>query len=146
MQPASSVLAVAEDVRAFIQEYFDAWSGVDIPKILDYYSDDVVIQLPMGTLTGNAAVRDQFVVPFVTGFPGNVHAIRNLAYAKNLAAVEWSFEAVHRGRFANIEPTGKKVQVPGCSFYEHDLGARKIRAGRIYFDPAALLRQIGAAA
>ncbi len=145
MQPASSIFAVAEDVRAFIQGYFDAWSGVNIDKILDYYADDVVIQLPTGILEGNAAVRDNFVVPFVTGFPGNVHAIRNVAYAKNLVAVEWSFEAVHRGRFANIEPTGKRVQIPGCSFYEHDLGARKIRAGRIYFDPAALMRQISAA-
>lgn len=33
MQPALSIVAVAEDVRAFIQEYFDAWSGIDVPKI-----------------------------------------------------------------------------------------------------------------
>lgn len=75
-----------------------------------------------------------------------MHAIRNLAYSKNLVAVEWSFEAVHRGRFADIDPTGNNVQIPGCSFYEHDLAARKVRAGRIYFDPVALIWQIGAAA
>jgi predicted ester cyclase len=57
--------------------------------------------------------------------------------------VEWSFEAVHKGRFANLEATGKKVQVPGCSFYEYDLRTRRIPAGRIYFDFATLLRQIG---
>jgi hypothetical protein len=44
------------------------------------------------------------------------------------------------------EATGKRVQVPGCSFYEYDLGSRKIPAGRIYFDFATLLRQIGAGA
>jgi hypothetical protein len=51
---------------------------------------------------------------------------------------------VHTGAFAGVEATRKKVQVPGCSFYEYDLGMRKIPAGRIYFDVATLLRQIGA--
>src|SRR5215469_1953226 len=32
------------------------------------------------------------------------------------------------------QATGKKVQVPGCSFYEYDLTTRKITGGRIYFD------------
>jgi ketosteroid isomerase-like protein len=44
--------AASEDVRAFIQEYFDAWKGTDEYKILTYYSDDVVIHLPTGTLEG----------------------------------------------------------------------------------------------
>ena len=133
-----------EEVRAFVQEYFDAWKGTDEGKILAYYSDDVVIDLPTGRLEGKQAVRDNFVRPFIAGFPGNVHAIRNLAHATNLVAVEWSFEAVHSGTFANIAATGKRVQVPGCSFYEYDLGTRTVPAGRIYFDLGALLRQIGA--
>jgi len=140
----AAVQAAPEDVRAFIQEYFDAWKGTDEHKILAYYSDDVVLHLPTGALEGKTAVRDNFVHPFVTAFPGNVHSIRNLAHGKNLVAVEWSFEAAHKGVFAKIEATGKKVQVPGCSFYEYDLRTRKIPAGRIYFDFAALLRQIGA--
>ena len=143
---AVAIQAVPEDARAFIQEYFDAWKGTDEHKILAYYSDAVVLHLPTGTLQGKTAVRDNFVRPFIAAFPGNVHAIRNLAHAKNLVAVEWSFDAVHKGAFANVEATGKKVQVPGCSFYEYDLGARKIPAGRIYFDFATLLRQISAGA
>jgi steroid delta-isomerase-like uncharacterized protein len=138
--------AAPENVRAFIQEYFDAWKGTDEDKILAYYSDDVVIQLPTGTLEGKIAVRDSFVRPFIAAFPGNVHSIRNLAHGKNLVAVEWSFDALHKGDFGKIEATGKKVQVSGCSFYEYDLGSRKIPAGRIYFDFATLLRQIGAGA
>ncbi len=140
---ATAPQVATEDVRAFVQEYFDAWKGTDEDKILAYYSDGVVIQLPTGTLEGNVAVRDNFVRPFIAAFPGNVHAIRNLAHAKNFVAVEWSFEAVHQGPFADIQATGKKVRVPGCSFYEYDLVTRKIPAGRIYFDFATLLRQIG---
>ena len=143
---AATMQASPEEVRAFIQEYFDAWKGTDDHKILGYYSDDVVLHLPSGTLEGKKAVRDNFVRPFISAFPGNVHAIRNLAHANNLVAVEWSFEAVHKGRFANVEATGKQVRVLGSSFYEYDLGTRKIPAGRIYFDFATLLRQIGSGA
>ena len=141
MQP-TSVVSAPETVGAFVQEYFDAWKGTDIQKILDYYSGDVVIHLPTGTLEGKAAVRDNFVIPFVNGFPGNVHSIRNLAHAGNLVAVEWRFDAVQKGSFANIEATGRTVQVLGCSFYEYNLESRKIHAGRIYFDLATLMRQI----
>ena len=141
--PATGTQAAPEDVRAFVQEYFDAWKGTDEDKILAYYSDDVVIHLPTGTLEGKTAVRENFVRPFIIGFPGNVHAIRDLADARNLVAVEWSFDAVHSGAFGNIAATGKQVQVPGCSFYEYDLATRTIPAGRIYFDLQTLLRQIG---
>ncbi len=68
-----------------------------------------MLQLPTETLNGRAAVRDNFVRPFIATFPGNVHAIRNLAHARTLAAVEWSFEAVDSGPFANIAPTNQKV-------------------------------------
>jgi predicted ester cyclase len=138
------VQAAPETVRAFLDEYFDAWNGTDEGRILAYYAEEVVIQLPTGTLEGKVAVRDKFVRPFIAGFPGNVHAIRNLAHAMNLVAVEWNFEAVHLGAFANIQPTSKRVQIPGCSFYQYDLSVRQITGGRIYFDVGTLLRQIGA--
>ena len=142
----AAVQAAPGDIRTFVQEYFDAWKGTDEDKILAFYSDDVVIHLPTGTLEGKTAVRDNFVRPFIAAFPGNVHSIRNLAHAKNLVAVEWSFDAVHKGAFGEVEATGRKVHVPGCSFYEYNLGTKKIPAGRIYFDLATLLRQIGAGA
>jgi hypothetical protein len=48
---AASMHAAPEDVRAFVQEYFGAWKGTDENKILAYYSDDIVLQLPTGTLS-----------------------------------------------------------------------------------------------
>ena len=142
----AAVQPATQDIRSFIQEYFDAWKGIDEDKILAYYSDDVAIHLPTGTLEGKTAVRDNFVRPFIAAFPGNVHSIRNLAHTKNLVAVEWMFDAVHKGAFGKVAATGRNVSVPGCSFYEYDLASRRIPAGRIYFDFATLLRQIGVGA
>lgn len=143
MRSAAAAIAGTDSVQAFVQEYFDAWKGVDTNRILDYLTEDVVMQLPTGTLEGRPAVRDNFVIPFVGAFPGNVHSIVNLALARDLVAVEWCFDAEHRGPFGAIQATGNRVQVPGCSFYSYDLDSRKIRAGRIYFDFTTLLRQIG---
>jgi steroid delta-isomerase-like uncharacterized protein len=131
-------------VRGFLDEYFGAWRGTDIGKILTYYTDDVVLQIPMGRLEGKTAVRDKFVRPIVEGFPGNVHVVRNLIHGVNVVAVEWSFEAVHAGPFANLPASGKSVQLPGCSIYEYDLNARTVTGGRIYFDVGTLIQQIGA--
>jgi hypothetical protein len=132
---AASMHAAPEDVRAFVQEYFGAWKGTDENKILAYYSDDIVLQLPTGTLSATT-----LSVPLSPASPAT-----SMQYAtrrtRNLAAVEWSFEAVHSGPFANLAPT-KKVQLPGCSFYEYDLAKRIIPAGRIYFDLATLMKQI----
>jgi hypothetical protein len=100
--PPSLTLADSEVVRAFVQDYFDAWSGTDEDRILAHYADNVVIELPVGRLDGKAAVRDQFVRPFIAAFPGNIHVPLNLAHAPNLVAVEWRFEAVHRGTFTGI--------------------------------------------
>jgi predicted ester cyclase len=61
-------------------------------------TNTTVLHLPTGVLEGKAAVRDNFVRPFIAAFPGNVHAIRNLAHAHNLVAAEWSFEATHKGQ------------------------------------------------
>ena len=52
----ATVQAASEDVRTFIQEYFDAWKDTDEQTILTYYSDDVVIHLPTGALEGKTAV------------------------------------------------------------------------------------------
>jgi predicted ester cyclase len=133
------------DVRAFVEEYFRAWQGTDEEHILSYYSDDISLQIPGTLMKGKIAVRDEFVRPFITGFPGNLHIAKNMIFGPGVVVVEWSFEAQHRGPFAGRPATGIGVKVPGCSVYEHNLPKRQITGGRIYFDSITLLTQIGAA-
>jgi len=47
---APATQTASDDVRSFVQEYFDAWKGTDEQKILDYYAEDVILDLPSGTL------------------------------------------------------------------------------------------------
>jgi hypothetical protein len=54
---AAPMQAAPQDVGASIPEYFDASKGTDEAKFPAHYSDDVVLQLPPGTLDGlNALV------------------------------------------------------------------------------------------
>jgi len=138
----STAIASEADVRAFIDEYFKAWEGTDENRILSYYAESVSLEIPGTLINGKAALRDQFVRPFVAGFPGNRHIVKNMIFGKNIVVVEWSFEAAHIGDFAGTSATGAAVKLPGCGVYEFNPVNRQITSARIYFDVTTLLKQI----
>jgi predicted ester cyclase len=139
---ASTPIASDSDVRAFIEEYFEAWSGTNEDLILSYYSETISLEIPGTIINGKAALRDQFVRPFVAGFPGNHHVVKKMIFGKDVVAVEWSFEAAHKGPFVGTAATGAAVKLPGCGVYQFDPVKRQVTAARIYFDVTTLLKQI----
>src|SRR5215471_3729903 len=139
---AFSALRSADDVESFIYEYFDAWGGIDEDRIMSYYADNVTVQIPGTLMQGSLAVREQFVRPFIAGFPGNRHTVKNWIFGRDVVVVEWSFEAEHKGPFGGRAATNACVEVPGCGVYEYDSAKRQITAARIYFDVGTLLKQI----
>src|ERR1700740_2244150 len=110
----STVITSVDDIRAFIEEYFEAWSGTDEDRILSYYAETVSVEIPGTIAHGRAALRDQFVRPLITGFPGNGHVGKNMIFGKDVVVVEWSFEAGHQGSFVGAAATGNAVRMPGC--------------------------------
>src|SRR5215470_10613398 len=108
---ASSALISVNDVRAFIDEYYKAWQGTDEDYILSYYAETVSVELPGMLINGTAALRDQFVRPFIAAFPGNHHVVKNMVFGKDVVVVEWSFEADHSGPFIGRAATGVAVKV-----------------------------------
>jgi len=139
---ASIALASVGEVRAFIDEYYKAWGCTDEDRILSYYAENVSVELPGMLINGKAALRDQFVRPFIAAFAGNRHIVKNMIFGKDIVVVEFSFEADHNGPFAGHAATGIPVKVPGCGVYEFDSVNRKITVARIYFEFATLLKQI----
>src|ERR1051325_6633748 len=138
----STAIESVSDVESFIKEYYDAWSGTDLDRIMSYYSDDVVLQIPRLLMEGKEAVRNQFARPFTTAFPGNRHFVKNMIFGPGVVTVEFSFEAEHKGSFAGHAATGARISLPGCGVYEYDPAKRHITAGRIYFDFGTLQQTI----
>jgi predicted ester cyclase len=139
---ATVALASVGDVRAFIEQYYQAWHGTDEGHILSYYAENVSVELPGMLTNGRAELRDKFVRPFIGAFAGNSHIVKNMIFGKDIVVVEFSFEADHNGPFAGRAATGIPVKVPGCGVYEFDPINRKITVARIYFEFATLLKQI----
>ena len=139
---ASAASKPVFDVESFIHEYYEAWGGTDLDRIMSYYAENVALQIPGLLMEGKDAVRDQFVLPFTTAFPGNRHIVEKVVFGAGVVVVEFSFEARHQGPFAGHPPTGAQVKVPGCGVYDYDSGKRQITTGRIYFDVATLLQTI----
>ncbi|MBV9912732.1 MAG: nuclear transport factor 2 family protein [Sinobacteraceae bacterium] len=137
-----AALVSVTDIRSFIDDYFRAWEGTDEERILSYYSESVAVAIPGMVLEGKAALRDQFVRPFVAAFPGNRHVVKNMVFGKDVVAVEWNFQGLHSGPFAGRAATGAAIEVPGCGVYELDPLHRKITAARIYLELTTLLNQI----
>src|SRR5262249_15077071 len=93
MIPREEGSGPAFEVESFIQECYGAWGGTDEDRILAYYSDDVVLQIPGTLMEGKEALRDQFVRPFVAAFPGNHHLVKSMILGPGVVAVEFTFEA-----------------------------------------------------
>src|SRR5215510_10979797 len=138
----SAALRPVFDIESFMTEYYAARGGTDEDLIMSYYADNVTIQIPGSLMQGKLAVREQFVRPFITAFPGNRHFVKNIIFGRESAVVEFTFKAEQTGPFAGHAGTNAPIELPGCGFYEYDSARRQITSARIYFDVGTLLKQI----
>src|SRR6516225_703105 len=137
-----TALRTAVDIESFMIEYYAAWGGTDEDRIMSYYAENVTIQIPGGLMQGHSAVREQFVRPFITALAGNRHFVKNIIFERDVAVIEFTFKAEHKGPFAGHAATNARIELPGCGIYEYDSARRQITAARIYFDVGTLLKQI----
>src|SRR6516164_276336 len=141
MAVAVALRSVA-DIESFMIEYYAAWGGTDEDCIMSYYADNVTVQIPGSFMQGKTAVREQFVRPFIAAFPGNRHFVKNIIFGRDVAVIEFTFKAEHKGPFAGHAATDARIELPCCGVYEYDSARRQITAARVYFDVGTLLKQI----
>src|SRR5262249_2232609 len=68
--------------------------------------------------------------------------VKNIIFGRDVAVIEFTFKAEHKGPFAGRAATDARIELPGCGVYEYDSARRQIAAARIYFDVGTLLKQI----
>jgi len=104
----------------------------------DDYIDDFVA---VGEFSGRDAVREFFAELFAA-FPDFELTVERVVAEGDAVVVRWHADATFSGgRFQGIEPTGRRVRIRGCDFFEVEDGW--IRRNTIFYDGASFARQIG---
>jgi len=104
----------------------------------DDYLDDFVA---IGEFHGRDAVRAFFAELF-TAFPDFAFTVERVVADDDAVAVKWHADGTFNGgRFQGIEPTGARVRIRGCDFFELEDG--RIRRNTIFYDGASFAREIG---
>ncbi len=126
-----------ERTRAVITPYVDSEHN-DVSMM----APDVVFRI-MGTgqehrtPDGVKAMLDYF---YSVAFDATSET-KNLIVGQGIAVLEADFVGRHIGEFGGVAPTGKEVRVPLAVIYE--LRDDRIVEGRVYFETAAFLAQVG---
>lgn len=117
----------AQDVRQFMQRYFEAVAADINSAVQKYVSDEKLVE------------HARF---FQSGFPGyQIEPIETVAEG-NKFAVYALFRGTHRGAIMGLEPTGKEVSVPFMIMYIVE--DEKIVDHHIVINEMGLLQQLGA--
>jgi steroid delta-isomerase-like uncharacterized protein len=105
-----------QDVRQEVHRVFDrmlaAMNAHDIEGCVACYSDDAELQDPRFPQPerGKEIVREGFGYWF-GAFPDVEITVQNLFLDPPQVAVEWVFEATHKGEYLGVRPSGKRIRV-----------------------------------
>lgn len=119
--------SVAVDSKQLIQEYFNSLGGQPkTQELLDEYISDPGLKEHISVV--EAAFPEYELIPSM------------IVAESELVAARCTFRGVHKGEFAGIQPTGKRVLAQLMIFY-------RIRNGRIaehwmQIDTRALIEQL----
>jgi steroid delta-isomerase-like uncharacterized protein len=108
---------------------------------VQYIAEDAVfINMSSGEETkGKEAVKQMLQYMYHIAFDATA-TIHNTIVTEDKAIFEATFEGIHIGEFAGIQPTNKKVSVPLCVSYDLENGL--IKQARIYMLTDVMMRQL----
>jgi len=115
----------------------------DLDKVPASVTDDAEIEvIPLGrTYHGKEELRE-----YAEWFFGSLSDIEieviDTTVSKGVMVSEIMVRATHTGPFLGYAPTGKRIEIRACRVFTLRDGL--VHHGRIYYDLATVLRQIGA--
>ena len=137
--------AIAFDLRArreaIVRAHADAENRHDVEAALRTFHRPRYEVAPLGDpVDGAVNVRDLLQGLF-EGFPDFQAAIDRLHHSDTVVTAEIRMLGTHRGPWAGIPATGKRIEVPSVCLFEFD--GDKLQCEKVYFDMATLMRQLG---
>ncbi len=137
--------AIAPDLRArreaVIRAHADAENRHDVEAALGTFHTPRYEVVPLGEPIDGAANVRALLRGLLEGFPDFRAEIERLHHSDDAVAAEIRISGTHRGPWAGIPPTGRRIDVPLLSLFMFD--GDKLECEKVYFDMATLMRQLG---
>jgi steroid delta-isomerase-like uncharacterized protein len=123
---------------------YDAWNAKELEKVEAYAHPDCrVTNVAFG---GTLAFRD-YERNWATAFPDGAVELTKLTTEGDVVVAEFTGKGTHKGPLqgpsGTIQPTNRKVEARLVEIWEFRNG--RIAAGRVYFDAAGFMAQLGLA-
>lgn len=129
-------------LRPFAQTIVDAWNTKMDEKIIQLYSADYEGEDITGgkKRSGTEGVKE-WLNRVLHAFPNIHYTLIDYVESGDRLVLHWLAEGNHHGSFLKIPASGKQVRINGISILKIENG--KISEGKLFWDLAGVLRQIG---
>jgi steroid delta-isomerase-like uncharacterized protein len=128
--------------EAVIHAHTDAENRHDVEATLKTFHKPRYEVIPLGEPIDGAANVRELLASLMAGFPDFRAELARLHHSDSVVAAEVRMTGTHRGPWAGIPPTGRRIDVPTLCLFEFD--GDKLVCEKVYFDMATLMRQLGA--
>ena len=120
----------------------DGWNNRDMEKLKAISAENYIRTLNGITVATHQNEMEANINIFIEGFPDCEMSVEQIILKGNKLFAHWTFKGTNNGVFGESPPTGKKVNVTGCSTLLFNKQG-KIAQEDVYYNELALLQQLG---
>jgi steroid delta-isomerase-like uncharacterized protein len=126
--------------EAIVREHIDAENAHDAARTIATFHRPRYEVAPFGTPNDGAESVHQLLSGMFAAFPDLHVAVSRFLHADEAVVVECVMTATHRGPFAGLEPTDRRIELPLAAIFEFE--DDRLMCEKLYFDMATLMRQL----
>jgi steroid delta-isomerase-like uncharacterized protein len=124
-------------IRRIVEEVFNKGDLSVAPELI---APDYVFQSPLGEFKGPEGFK-QFIIMTRNAIPDIHMTIDDMVAEGDKVAARVSWRGTFKGKFGDIEPTGKQISMTAACFYRME-GGKEVEVCE-YADMLSLFRQLG---
>lgn len=140
MPPSPTHLNLRERRERLVREHIEAENAHDIARTLATFHRPRYEVAPFGAPNDGAESVHDLLQSMFTAFPDFHVEVAHLHHADHAVIVEFVLTGTHRGLFAGVAPSGRRICLPVVGIF--DFAYDKLMCERVFFDLATVLRQI----
>lgn len=125
-------------IRRVFEEVLNKGNLEIIPELI---APDYLYHSPLGVEAKGPEGFKEMVIMFRTAFPDFHATIDDMVGEGDTLAVRLSFRGTFKGKFGDLEPTGKQINITSAYFYRF-AGGKEVEA-LAFMDMLAFYQQLG---